>query len=145
MAHFAKLGVNGKIIGVHVVNDRDCLNVEGEEDEEVGQRFLEKLHGWEKSMWKQTSYNTRNGKHYKPNTATLSDDQSKALRGTYAGIGMIYDEENDIFIKEQPYASWIKNVSTATWDPPTPMPDDAEGQEWYQWNESLKSWEKQLS
>ena len=28
------------------------------------------------------------------------------LRGNYAGIGMTYDEDNDIFIGNKPYASW---------------------------------------
>ena len=32
MAHFAKLGINGKVIGVHVVNNSDLLNGSGVED-----------------------------------------------------------------------------------------------------------------
>ena len=40
MAHYAKLGANNKVIGVHVVNDSDCLNADGIEDEEVGRQFL---------------------------------------------------------------------------------------------------------
>ena len=61
MAHFAKLGINGKVIGVHVVNNNDLLNGDGVEDEKVGQQFLERLHGWPASMWIQTSYNTQGG------------------------------------------------------------------------------------
>ena len=41
MAHYAKLGANNKVIGVHVVNDVDCQNADGIEDEEVGRQFLE--------------------------------------------------------------------------------------------------------
>jgi hypothetical protein len=26
MAHYAKLGINSKVIAVHVVSDSDCLN-----------------------------------------------------------------------------------------------------------------------
>ena len=44
MAHYAKLGANNKVIGVHVVNDSDCQNASGVEDEEVGRQFLERIH-----------------------------------------------------------------------------------------------------
>ena len=43
MAHFAKLGINGKVIAVHVVNNSDLLNGSGVEDETVGQQFLERI------------------------------------------------------------------------------------------------------
>ena len=33
MAHFAKLGLNGKVIAVHVVNNSDLHNGSGVEDE----------------------------------------------------------------------------------------------------------------
>ena len=52
--------------------------------------------------WIQTSYNTRGGKHYNPETGELSADQSKALRGNYAGIGYIYDPIDDAFIAPMP-------------------------------------------
>ena len=42
-------------------------------------------------MAQKTSYNTLNGSH-------SSGDNSKALRGNYAGIGMSYDDDNDIAI-----------------------------------------------
>ena len=38
MAHFAKLGANNKVIAVHVVNDSDCLNADGVEDEALPRR-----------------------------------------------------------------------------------------------------------
>ena len=57
MAHFAKLGINSKVIGVEVVADDDCKNADGVEDESVGIQFLENIHGW--PLWKKTSYNTR--------------------------------------------------------------------------------------
>ena len=53
MAHFAKLGINGKVLAIHVVADKDCQNADGIEDEEVGRKFLTKIHYW--SLWKQTS------------------------------------------------------------------------------------------
>jgi hypothetical protein len=52
MAHYAKLGINSKVIAVHVVSNNDCLNADGIEDEEVGRHFLEKIHNW--PLWKKT-------------------------------------------------------------------------------------------
>jgi len=87
--------------------------------------------------WIQTSYNTRGGVHYNPETGDPSEDQSKALRKNYAGIGYSYDKELDAFILPKPFASWILNQETALWDPPAPMPKD--GQE-YIWDDEAQSW-----
>ena len=107
MAHYAKLGANNKVIGVHVVNDVDCQNADGIEDEEVGRQFLERIHSW--PLWKKTSYNTQNGIHKNGGTP---------LRGNYAGIGMIYDDDNDLFLPKKPFASWVLNVAEARWQSP---------------------------
>ena len=137
MAHYAKLGINSKVIGVHVVNDSDCLNADGIEDEEVGRQFLERIHSW--PLWKKTSYNTYGGKH-------KSGDNSKALRGNYAGIGMIYDEDNDIFISKKPHASWVLNVAEARWQSPIgdapALSEEEETTHRYEWNESTGAWDK---
>ena len=141
MAHFAKIGLNSKVIGVHTVNNSDCLNADGVEDERVGQQFLERLHSWPASMWIQTSYNTKGGKHN-------SGDDSKALRGNYAGIGYTWDEDNNIFYGKKPYASWVLNTTTATWHSPIgDAPDDLTNEElairtYYDWNEADQSWYK---
>ena len=74
VVHFAKIGINSKVLSVHVVNDNDMLNADNQEDESVGQQFLELLHGWPALMWVQTSYNTINNTH-------TSGDNTKALRG----------------------------------------------------------------
>jgi len=109
MAHFAKLGINSKVIAVVVVSDDDILNASGVEDENVGIEFLERNTGW--PLWKKTSYNTLGNTHF-------SGDNSKAFRGNYAGIGFTYDEDNDIFWTIKPYASWVKNITTASWESP---------------------------
>ena len=36
MAHFAKIGMSGKVIAVLVVDDKDMLNADNVEDESVG-------------------------------------------------------------------------------------------------------------
>jgi hypothetical protein len=119
MAHFAKLGINSKVIGVEVVADEDMENADGVEDEAVGIQFLERIHGW--PLWKQTSYNTRGGKHYQQD-GTESADQSKALRKNYAGIAYTYDEDRDAFYSPKPHASWILNETTCLWEAPVAYP-----------------------
>ena len=120
MAHFAKLGVNGKVIAVHGLDNDQMLNADGQEDESVGQQRLQQIHGWPAQMWIQTSYNTRGNKYY--NQDGTEGDQSKKLRGNYAGIGYTFDEDNNIFWPKSPAASWTKNTSTAQWDPPITRP-----------------------
>ena len=119
MAHFAKIGINSKVIGVHAVDDKDLLNADGVEDESVGKQFLEAIHGW--PLWVQTSYNTRGGKHYKED-GTESDDQSKAFRKNYAGIGYTWDEDRNAFYSPKPYASWVLNETTCLWNAPVTYP-----------------------
>ena len=63
MAHFAKLGVNGKVIAVLTLDNKDMLNGDNVEDETVGQQYLELHNNWPAQMWVQTSYNTRNNNH----------------------------------------------------------------------------------
>ena len=141
MAHFAKLGSNSKVIQVLTLNNGDMLNADGVEDESVGQQYLERHNNWPAQMWIQTSYNTSAGKHN-------SGDDSKAFRGNYAGIGSIWDEDNNIFYGKSPYPSWVINTTTATWHSPIgDAPDDLTDEEnvagtRYVWNEEGKSWDK---
>jgi len=145
MAHFAKLGANGKVIQVLTLNNSDMLNADGVEDESVGQQYLELHNNWPAPMWIQTSYNTYQNKH-------KSGDNSKAFRGNYAGIGMEWDEDNNIFWHKKPYASWVKDTATATWKSPIgdapALTADQESQnaadthQWiYNWNEANQSWD----
>ena len=120
MAHFAKLGVNGKVIAVHGLDNDKLLNADSVEDETVGQQELERIHGWPAAMWIKTSYNTRGNKYY--NADGTEGDVSNALRGNYAGIGYTWDEDNAIFWPKQPHASWSKNTTTASWDAPITYP-----------------------
>ena len=119
MAHFAKLGINGKVIAVHGLDNDQLLNADGKEDESVGQNRLQQIHGWPAQMWIQTSYNTQ-GKKYRNQDGSL--DASKQFRGNYAGIGFTWDEDNQLFFGPQPYTSWSKNTSTASWDAPITYP-----------------------
>jgi hypothetical protein len=56
------------------------------------------------------------------------------IRGTYAGIGFSYNEEEDIFITPQPYPSWTRDGSF--WQAPKPQPEEGY---WF-WDEELGDW-----
>jgi len=145
MAHFAKLGANGKVIQVLTLNNGDMLNADGVEDETVGQQYLETHNNWPAQMWVQTSYNTAANTH-------KSGDNSKAFRGNYAGIGYTWDEDDQIFWPKKPYASWVKHIESASWkspigDAPT-LTEEQESQNtadthrWgYVWNEAGQTWD----
>ena len=139
MAHFAKLGSNSRVIQVLTLNNGDMLNADGVEDESVGQQYLERHNNWPAQMWIQTSYNTSGGTHNSGGTP---------LRGNYAGIGYIWDEDNNIFYSKSPYPSWVLNTTTATWHSPIgDAPDDLTDEEkaantTYVWNEGTGAWDK---
>ncbi len=76
MAHFARIE-NNIVQQVIVVNNEVLENKPFPESEAVGVAFCKSLYG-EDTEWLQTSYNSN-------------------FRGTYAGSGMIYDSELDIF------------------------------------------------
>ena len=146
MAHFAKIGMSSKVISVLTCGNGDMINHEGVEDESLGQQYLEKHNNWPREMWIQTSYNTRNNKHY--TDGEESADQSKAFRGNYAAIGYTWDDDDHIFWPKKPFASWVKNMSEARWQSPIgDAPDDLNDEEksagtYYVWNESGQSWDK---
>mgnify|MGYP003661588299 CR=1 FL=1 len=139
MAHFAKIGMSSKVIQVLTLDNKDMLNADGVEDEAVGQQYLQLHNNWPAQMWIQTSYNTQGGTHRLGGTP---------LRGNYAGIGSIWDEDNNIFYGKKPHASWVLNTTTATWHSPIgDAPDDLTDEEKaantrYVWNEDSKSWDK---
>jgi hypothetical protein len=143
MAHFAKLGANGKVIAVLTLNNSDMLNASGAEDETVGQQYLERHNNWPAQMWIQTSYNTSGGQHKSDGTP---------FRGNYAGIGYTWDEDDQIFWPKKPFASWIKHIPSASWKSPigdAPVlteeqiaQNTANTHRWsYNWNEANQSWD----
>ncbi len=120
MSHFAEIsGSNNTVIRV-LVAEQDFINSGA-----VGAS----------SNWVQTSYNTKGGVHYEPNSnipspvnyqdvsgssyttleeanasgsgtiTPVSQSITLALRKNYAGIGYTYDESRDAFISPQPEPS----------------------------------------
>ena len=123
MSHFAKVA-GGKVTKV-IVAESDYFD-----------NFVDDSPG----AWVQTSFNTRGGVHYAPDSST--PDSGVALRKNYAGVGYVYDKIRDAFYIPQPYPSWTLNESTCYWEPPTPYPADGSSQGTdYNWNESTKAWD----
>ena len=124
MAHFAKIGLNSKVISVHPIHNNELKDSNGVEQENLGIEFLTNLHKW--PIWKQTSYNSN-------------------IRKNFAGIGYTYDEDRDAFIAPKPYASWILNEETCQWEAPVAMPEltqeQIDNKNSYSWNEETKQWD----
>ena len=118
MAHYAK--VNNGIVEQVIVAEADFFDT-----------FVDSSPG----QWIQTSYNTRGGVHYNPETN--EPDDGTPLRKNYAGIGYTYDSAKDAFIPPRPYASWTLNDDTCLWEAPVAYPDDGQ---LYTWDESSTSW-----
>jgi hypothetical protein len=118
MSHFAE--VKDGVVTQVIVAEQDFINT------------LENP-----SEWVQTSYNTRGGKHYAPNSH--EEDSGTPLRKNYAGIGFIYDAENDAFHEPQPYSSWTLNNTSFMWEPPVAYPDDGKA---YYWDEDNTTWKR---
>lgn len=127
MAYYAVLDNN------NIVVDVKSAGHENDWDGEIG--WFQELG----VVHKRTSYNTRGGIHYNPITNEPSEDQNKAFRKNYAGIGYYYDEIRDAFIPPKPYPSWILNEDTCLWESPILYPNDGNN---YYWNEATGNWEQ---
>jgi len=124
MAHFAKIGLNGKVIEVQTVVNEVLHDANGVEQENIGIDFLTKLTGW--SIWKQTSYNAN-------------------FRKNFANVGYTYDEDRDAFIPKKPFPSWTLNETTCLWEAPISKPEltaeEINNGNYYKWNETNQSWD----
>ena len=115
MAHFAELDNQNTVLRVLVIANADTSDENGNEQEEIGIAFCQRLFG---GNWKQTSYNGK-------------------IRKNYAGIGYTYDSVRDAFIPPQPFASWVLNAGSCLWEAPVAMPTDGK---MYSWDEATTSW-----
>jgi len=100
------------------------------------QDFIDSGAVGDSANWIQTSYNTRGGIHYTPDSD--EPDGGIALRKNFAGIGYIYDSDKDAFYQPQPYPSWSLNEDSCQWESPIPHPDNDKR---YKWNEENQSWD----
>jgi hypothetical protein len=128
MAYFAELDQNNIVLRVVAIKDEDCLDSNGNEQEQLGiNRCLELFQG---GIWKQTSYNTLKNAHLNGKTP---------FRKNYAGMGYTYDESRNAFIPVKPYPSYILNEDTCQWDAPIPRPND---DKFYDWDEENLTWKE---
>jgi hypothetical protein len=118
MAHFAHINDNNIVDNV-IVAEQDFIDILPDSQN-----------------WIQTSYNTKGGVHYDPETGEPSGRE--ALRGNYAGVGYVYDRDNDVFYPPSPYPSWVISSSCWKWEPPVPYPSDGNK---YTWDEDNLNWE----
>ncbi len=118
MSHFAK--VEDGIVTQVIVAEQDFIDTLESPD-----------------SWVRTSYNTRGGKHYAPNSD--NEDSGTPLRKNFAGIGHIYDSMKDAFYLPQPFSSWTLNDQTCQWEAPVAHPDDGK---MYTWDEDNTKWEE---
>lgn len=117
MAHFAELNENNIVQRVIVVDNKDCLDANGVESEEVGIAFCHNLLG---GTWKQTSY-------------------TGSFRKNYAGNGYFYDASKNAFIPPKPFSKWVLDEETCQWEAPVAYPDD---DKFYVWNDNKGEWEE---
>lgn len=119
MAHFARINAQGIVTQV-IVAEQDFIDGLTDSD-----------------SWVQTSYNTRGGVHYSPETG--EPDGGTALRKNFAGIGFKYDADRDAFIPPRPFASWNLDEDTCWWESPIAQPElsdaDREAGKYYIWDE----------
>lgn len=122
MAHFAEIDENNVVLRVVVVPD---------EHEDRGQEFLAEDLGLG-GTWLKTSYNTLMGQHTQGGTP---------YRLNYAAPGGTYDPEVDGFIHPQPYPSFVLDITTGSWYPPVPKPEDTDTV-FYLWDEANLNWKE---
>ena len=132
MAHFAQLDDKNIVTQVIVVGDVDTSDNSGNEVESIGISFCQKLFG-SSTNWKQTSYTAIGG---------------TGFRGNYAGVGMTYMTNvatmgvasTDIFMNDQPFASWGIGKTDARWVAPLPQPglttSQTNANQFYVWDET---------
>ena len=128
MSHFAQINDQNIVLQVLVIDQAEV---------DTG--------NWgDPATWIQTSYNTRGGIYYTPNTDTPDPDQSKAFRKNYAGIGYTWlpdGPEGAGFACAKPpeFPSWVLNSFSYLWEPPIPMPVP-NSPPYYAWDEATLSW-----
>ena len=122
MSHFAEINNDG-IVQRIIVAEQD---------------FIDSGAVGDPSNWVQTSYNTRGGVHYAPNSN--EPDRGVALRKNYAGVGYTYDKTRDAFIEPQPFPSWTLDEDSCYWISPVAHPMDGKGP--YDWDEVALNWVK---
>ena len=136
MAHYSFINEENIVVEVITGKDEDDLETLPEGFASWEEYYETKRDGL---TCKRTSYNTSGNEHILG---------GEAFRGNYAGIGMIYDPDNDVFYSESPYPSWtISEESNWIWTAPVDYPSDANDEfdtslprKGYEWDEDNQEW-----
>ena len=127
ITHYAQLNNENTVINVEIVDVSNTLDTDGNPSETVGIEYLQSQYGSD-TIWVETFW-----------------DGSSRCR--YAGIGMTYSSEYNVFMNKKPeqYPSWVLNQENYAYEPPVSEPELTEEQEnaghLYVWNESTVSWD----
>lgn len=78
MAHFAKIDDDNLVLAINCVDNKNVLDENNQEQESLGQQYLQTHNNWPAEKWIQTSYNAN-------------------FRGHYASVGGTWDSTNNIF------------------------------------------------
>lgn len=124
MASFAQLDENNTVINViKIENNDEIIDQNGNESEELGIQKCKTLFG-ENTNWIQTWFGNPPEKRYRP-----------------AIVGGLYLPEHDVFTDFKKYKNWDLDLSTYTWQPPTPKPEsDPNFPIDYRWDDDSVSW-----
>jgi hypothetical protein len=125
MAHFAELDQLNRVIRTVVACNDDIANNGGEQSEQAAEHFKTVCPLSPAGIkYVQTSYNHN-------------------FRGHFAGIGMIFREDLNMFIDPQPYASWTLDAK-GNWNAPVPKPETytqyGDIRDMYKWDEENQTW-----
>jgi len=120
MAHYAFIDENNIVVKVITgVDENDTANLPSEFSS--WEEFYADQQGL---TCKRTSYNTIFNTHINEGTP---------FRGNYASKGGVYDSENDVFLPEKIYDSWV--LDETTWDYVAPIDKPDTNPDHYKWNE----------
>ena len=126
MAHFAELDQLNRVIRTVVACNDDIANNGGEQSEQAAEHFKTVCPLSPAGIkYVQTSYNNN-------------------FRKSFAGVGMIFREDLNMFITPQPFASWTLD-NDGNWNAPVPKPETytqyGEGvKDAYNWDEENQTW-----
>jgi hypothetical protein len=104
MAHFAEIDSNNKVLKVIVACNQDIIDNGGEQSVQAAKQFESVVPLSSNGVkWVQTSYNN-------------------SFRKKFAAVGDTYNEEADLFYRNEcEYASWTLD-SNFDWQPPVAFP-----------------------
>jgi hypothetical protein len=121
MAHYAKV-FNG-VVSTVIVADQEYIDTYNNPEDTVP------------GDWVQCSFNTRDGKHYDPETGL--EDDGVPFRHNFPSHKWNYDANAEVFYERQPYLSWTLN-SNWRWEAPVAQPNVEDKS--FHWDEATTNW-----